>query len=75
VISPMTDLSAPVGAPLTKTVVLDTSVLVADPGAIHEFGGCALNVPLTVIEELDGLRAVPTAWAGRPVTRCGGSRP
>ena len=41
---------------LTKTVVLDTSVLVADPGAIHEFSGCALKVPLTVIEELDGLK-------------------
>jgi PhoH-like ATPase len=41
---------------LTKTVVLDTSVLVADPGAIHEFGGCALKIPLTVVEELDGLK-------------------
>jgi PhoH-like ATPase len=41
---------------LTKTVVLDTSVLVADPGAIHEFSGCALKVPLTVVEELDGLK-------------------
>jgi len=40
----------------TKTVVLDTSVLVADPGAIHEFSGCALKVPLIVIEELDGLK-------------------
>ena len=40
----------------TKTVVLDTSVLVADPGALHEFAGCALKVPLTVIEELDGLK-------------------
>jgi PhoH-like ATPase len=36
--------------------VLDTSVLVADPGALHEFSGCALKVPLTVIEELDGLK-------------------
>ena len=43
-------------AALTKTVVLDTSVLVADPGAIHEFSGCALKVPLTVVEELDGLK-------------------
>ena len=47
--------AVPVDA-LTKTVVLDTSVLVADPGAIHEFSGCALKVPLTVIEELDGLK-------------------
>ncbi len=42
--------------PAAKTVLLDTSVLVADPGALHEFSGCALNVPLTVIEELDGLK-------------------
>ncbi|MGI8684638.1 MAG: PhoH family protein [Acidimicrobiales bacterium] len=47
----MTDAS-----PLTKTVVLDTSVLVAEPGALHEFAGCALKVPLTVIEELDSLK-------------------
>ena len=40
----------------TKTVVLDTSVLVADPAALHEFSGCALHVPLTVVEELDGLK-------------------
>jgi len=40
-----------------QTIVLDTSVLVADPGAIGEFSGCALNIPLTVIEELDGLKA------------------
>jgi len=59
VISPTTDLLAPVSAVLTKTVVLDTSVLVADPSAIHEFGGCALNIPLTVIEELDGLKSRP----------------
>jgi PhoH-like ATPase len=41
---------------LTQTVVLDTSVLVADPGAINEFSGCAVKVPLTVIEELDSLK-------------------
>jgi PhoH-like ATPase len=44
---------------LTKIVVVDTSVLVADPGALLEFEGCALKVPLTVIEELDGLKARP----------------
>ena len=44
---------------LSKTVVLDTSVLVADPGAIHEFEGCDLKIPLTVIEELDGLKTRP----------------
>lgn len=48
--------AAAVGVPV-KVVVLDTSVLIADPGAIHEFSGCALSVPLTVVEELDGLKA------------------
>ena len=42
---------------LTQTLVLDTSVLVADPGAVNEFSGCAVKVPLTVIEELDGLKS------------------
>ncbi len=43
-------------AAVTKTVILDTSVLVADPGALSEFSGAALKVPLTVIEELDSLK-------------------
>jgi len=47
------------GGPITGTVVLDTSVLVADPGAVAAFGGCALKIPLTVIEELDGLKNRP----------------
>lgn len=54
-ISPATAVAVPAAGSPTKTVVLDTSVLVADPGAIHEFAACALKVPLTVIEELDGL--------------------
>ncbi|GAC1381857.1 MAG: PhoH family protein [Acidimicrobiales bacterium] len=41
------------------TVVLDTSVLVADPGSISAFGSCAVKIPLTVIEELDGLKTRP----------------
>jgi PhoH-like ATPase len=56
VTSPATAVPASAVDAITKTVVLDTSVLVADPAAIHEFGGCALKVPLTVIEELDGLK-------------------
>jgi PhoH-like ATPase len=52
----MNTVSPVLAGTLTKTVVLDTSVLVADPGAIHEFSGCALKVPLTVVEELDGLK-------------------
>ena len=37
-------------------VVLDTSVLVADPACIYNFSGCDVVIPLTVIEELDGLK-------------------
>jgi PhoH-like ATPase len=36
--------------------VLDTSVLVADPGSIHSFGDADVVIPLTVIEELDSLK-------------------
>ena len=44
--------------PLTRTV-LDTSVLVADPGCITSFGATHVVIPLTVVEELDGLKARP----------------
>ena len=37
-------------------MVLDTSVLIADPGCIGTFTDVDLVVPLTVIEELDGLK-------------------
>jgi PhoH-like ATPase len=43
----------------TATVVLDTSVLVADPGALTAFATCAIKIPLTVVEELDGLKNRP----------------
>ena len=39
------------------TVVLDTSVLIADPGALHTFAESDVVIPLTVIEELDGHKA------------------
>ena len=47
-----------VSDPLTTTtrVVLDTSVLVADPSCLYGFPGCDVVVPLTVVEELDGLK-------------------
>ncbi|MGE0309557.1 MAG: PhoH family protein [Acidimicrobiia bacterium] len=38
-------------------VVLDTSVLIADPGCLHNFDDVDVVVPLTVIEELDGLKS------------------
>jgi PhoH-like ATPase len=37
-------------------IVLDTSVLVADPTSLHTFPGCEVVIPLTVVEELDGLK-------------------
>ena len=38
-------------------MVLDTSVLVADPSCISSFVGADVVIPLTVIEELDGLKS------------------
>lgn len=40
-------------------IVLDTSVLVADPACLHQFPGCDIVIPLTVVEELDGLKSRP----------------
>ena len=40
-------------------MVLDTSVLVGDPTCFHGFSGVDVVVPLTVIEELDGLKSRP----------------
>ena len=35
-------------------IVLDTSVLIADPACLTSFVDDAVVIPLTVIEELDG---------------------
>lgn len=43
----------------TTRIVVDTSVLIADPHCIETFGDAALIVPLTVIEELDSLKTRP----------------
>ncbi len=51
-----TDL--PEGGVRTR-VVLDTSVLVGDPGCLDGFAGCDVVIPFTVIEELDGLKTRP----------------
>jgi len=37
-------------------VVLDTSVLIGDPGCLHGFAGLDVVIPFTVIEELDSLK-------------------
>ena len=46
-------------AGIRTRIVLDTSVLVADPGCITNFGDVDIVIPLTVIEELDGLKSRP----------------
>lgn len=40
-------------------VVVDTSVLIADPHCVRAMDGVALIIPLTVIEELDSLKTRP----------------
>lgn len=47
------------GSSVRTRIVLDTSVLVADPGCLHSFPGCDVVIPLTVVEELDGLKSRP----------------
>jgi len=37
--------------------VLDTSVLVADPNCLGSDWACDVVIPLTVVEELDGLKS------------------
>ena len=37
--------------------ILDTSVLIADPGCLTHFSDTDVVIPLTVIEELDGLKS------------------
>jgi len=55
------------GTPVTKSegkeesqrtrLVLDTSVLIADPTCVLEFRDADVVIPLTVVEELDGLKS------------------
>lgn len=73
----MTDLLAPPSrsasapAPETTRVVLDTSVLVADPESLFAFVDAEAIVPLVVIEELDGHKTRPddVGRAARQVLR------
>jgi PhoH-like ATPase len=55
------DTSSTVTAPtdLRERLVLDTSVLIADPTCVLEFRDVDVVVPLTVVEELDGLKSRP----------------
>ncbi len=49
----------PVKGGVRTRVVLDTSVLVGDPGCLHSFAGVDVVIPFTVIEELDSLKTRP----------------
>ena len=44
---------------LRTRVVLDTSVLIADPSCVTSFDGVDVVIPLIVVEELDGLKTRP----------------
>jgi len=46
------------GAQRTR-LVIDTSVLIADPTCVLEFEDADVVIPLTVVEELDGLKSRP----------------
>ena len=52
-------------------IVLDTSALVSDPDALEAFPGCDVVVPLTVVEELDGLKSRndEVGWLARTALR------
>ena len=52
-------LSDDQGTVLRTRFVIDTSVLIADPGCVTGFGDVDVVIPLTVIEELDGLKSRP----------------
>jgi PhoH-like ATPase len=57
---------------MAQTVVLDTSALMSDPDGIFDaYPGCDMVVPLTAVQELDGLkkRLDPAGAAARDVLR------
>jgi PhoH-like ATPase len=54
----------------TKTFVLDTSVLLSDPGALGRFAEHEVVVPLVVVSELEGKRDHPElGWFARQSLR------
>jgi PhoH-like ATPase len=56
-------------APL-RTFVLDTSVLLSDPGALARFGKHEIVLPLVVISELEAKRHHPElGWFARQTLR------
>ena len=58
------------GAPMSKCFVLDTSVLLSDPGAMGRFAEHEVVLPLVVISELEGKRDHPElGWFARQALR------
>jgi PhoH-like ATPase len=66
----MTPALEPHPAPPVRTFVIDTSVLLSDPGALGRFGEHDVVVPLVVISELEGKRHHPElGWFARQTLR------
>ncbi|MGI8882568.1 MAG: PhoH family protein [Jatrophihabitans sp.] len=62
--------SASADRPAIRTFVLDTSVLLSDPGALARFGEHDVILPLVVISELEGKRHHPElGWFARQTLR------
>ena len=66
----MTDPSSVLAAAPARTYVLDTSVLLADPGALVRFDEHAVVLPIVVLMELEAKRDHPElGWAARRTLR------
>ncbi|MGI8679649.1 MAG: PhoH family protein [Jatrophihabitans sp.] len=66
----MTAACAPSATAGLRTFVLDTSVLLSDPGALGRFAEHEVVVPLVVISELEGKRHHPElGWFARQTLR------
>jgi PhoH-like ATPase len=66
----MTSALEPQRAAAVRTFVIDTSVLLSDPGALGRFGEHDVVVPLVVISELEGKRHHPElGWFARQTLR------
>jgi PhoH-like ATPase len=69
---PAAETSAPTveSGSTVRTFVIDTSVLLSDPGALGRFGQHEVVVPLVVISELEGKRHHPElGWFARETLR------
>ena len=69
---PVAEGSTPTVSPgsTVRTFVIDTSVLLSDPGALGRFGEHEVVIPLVVISELEGKRHHPElGWFARETLR------